>query len=63
MHLAAGQLAVARAKESELAGEISGLKHLLKESLAERDALHAQLMAKQVSAITTCRMPCSPLPR
>jgi hypothetical protein len=47
-HLSAGQAAVAKAKESELAAEIKGLKHLLKESLAERATLHAQLVAKQV---------------
>ena len=49
-HLAAGQQAVARAKEAELAAEINGLKRLLKESLAERTTLHAQLLAKQVRA-------------
>lgn len=47
-HLAAGQSAVARAKEAENEAEISGLKHLLKESLAERERIHAQLLAKQV---------------
>jgi len=47
-HLTAGNAIVARAKESELASEINGLKHLLKESLAERANLHAQLVAKQV---------------
>ena len=47
-HLAAGQQAVARAKEKELAAEINGLKHLLKDSFSERTTLHAQLVAKQV---------------
>ncbi|KAL4552885.1 hypothetical protein Ndes2526B_g02784 [Nannochloris sp. 'desiccata'] len=46
-HLTAGNAIVARAKESELASEINGLKHLLKDSLAERATLHAQLVAKQ----------------
>jgi hypothetical protein len=48
-HLETGRAAVARAKETELAAEINGLKHLLKESLAERATLHAQLVAKQVN--------------
>lgn len=50
-HLTAGNAIVARAKESELASEINGLKHLLKESLAERANLHAQLVAKQVKPL------------
>lgn len=47
-HLTAGQQAVARAKEAELAREVKGLKAVVKESLAERQNLRAQLAAKQV---------------
>ena len=47
MHLSAGQLAIARAKEAEQLVEFAGLKRLLRESMIERQGLRAQLLAKQ----------------
>lgn len=60
-HLAAGQYAVSRAKEAELAAEVKGLKAIVKDSLAERENLRAQLAAKQVSwKIVTISLQCAP---